>query len=611
MQTALDRGGIQLASTERLRRMLAYWPALVLTAIALGSWSVSLPAIDLRGLNDLGLVAVLPPTFYASLALLAAGLALSLRVEPFSPIAPLISILALITVLYGTVPLITDVMSFATAWLHAGFTEAIGRTGQLFPQRDARFDWPGFFAFSAFWTEISGVENPIDIGAWASLILNLLYLPPLLVIFRSVTRDPRVVWLALAVFYSANWVGQDYFSPQGFNFLLYLTTFAVILGVFRIGSADQAVEGFRIRGVAIPSEEPSGLQQPYGGDGSRSHARWTRTWLVLALSLVFIVVASSHQLTPFAAVAGMSALAIFGRVSARGLPVIFIVIVGTWISYMTVTYLGGHIEGILRDVGQPDAIAEATVINRLRGSPDHQVVVQFRLLFTLGIWLLAALGVVRRIRFGHFDLSMVLLAAAPFVLLGLQAYGGEMLLRIYLFSLPFVAFLVAGAFYPAQRPASVGHGMLLWLVLALVLSGFLVARFGNARADILTADEARAAEALYAIAEPDSLFAVGSNSTPLRYEGWEQYRYSVVRVELLSEDPDEVVAALLARDAVERYLFLTRSQGVFMEVFHGLEPGRWQGVLDRMRSAEQFETVYRNRDALVLRLRPPAELDAP
>ena len=85
----------------------------------------------------------------------------------------------------------------------------------------------------------------------------------------------------------------------------------------------------------------------------------------------------------------------------------------------------------------------------------HVFVVQFRLAMTLGFWVLALYGFLRRVRHGYLDLDAVALAFVPFGLLALQSYGGEMLLRVYLFSLPFMAFLAAAAFIPSpSRPLS-------------------------------------------------------------------------------------------------------------------------------------------------------------
>lgn len=54
-------------------------------------------------------------------------------------------------------------------------------------------------------------------------------LGPLLLIYRSVTTNRRLIWGAVWIYYSCSWVGQDYFAPQAFTFLLYATVIGLVL----------------------------------------------------------------------------------------------------------------------------------------------------------------------------------------------------------------------------------------------------------------------------------------------------------------------------------------------------------------------------------------------
>ncbi|GAA4954515.1 hypothetical protein GCM10023238_21380 [Streptomyces heliomycini] len=48
------------------------------------------------------------------------------------------------------------------------------------------------------------------------------------------------MWTAVWIFQLANWVGQDYFAPQGLAYLLHLTVIAMVLRHFvRPGSAGR------------------------------------------------------------------------------------------------------------------------------------------------------------------------------------------------------------------------------------------------------------------------------------------------------------------------------------------------------------------------------------
>ena len=44
--------------------------------------------------------------------------------------------------------------------------------------------------------------------------------------------DGRAVWAGVWIFFATNWVGQDYFSPQGLVYALYLVVLAILLTWF-------------------------------------------------------------------------------------------------------------------------------------------------------------------------------------------------------------------------------------------------------------------------------------------------------------------------------------------------------------------------------------------
>src|SRR5262249_40210758 len=111
----------------------------------------------------------------------------------------------------------------------AGLTEYLMRTGRVDPYLDAYFSWPGFFIFSALLVKTMGVASILSFAAWSSFALNLLFVGPLYSIYSSFTSDRRLVWLGIWFFALSNWIGQDYYAPQGFDFFLYLVVIAIML----------------------------------------------------------------------------------------------------------------------------------------------------------------------------------------------------------------------------------------------------------------------------------------------------------------------------------------------------------------------------------------------
>src|SRR3989440_7238248 len=220
-------------AAERRRRGLGTSQMALLTVAALVMGILALLRVDSSRLGDLGLVTVVGPTYFAAIALLTVSFGFALCQQPLRRPLLAFQVIGLIVLLDGLGPLVEPHASFATSWLHAGFSQHIAQHGATLPGLDARFSWPGFFALAAFLSRAAGLHSPVVFLRWAPLAFNLLYLPPLYAIFRAVTRNERVWWMGLAFFYLASWVGQDYFSPQAFNFFLFLVFLAVALRWFR------------------------------------------------------------------------------------------------------------------------------------------------------------------------------------------------------------------------------------------------------------------------------------------------------------------------------------------------------------------------------------------
>ncbi len=586
--------------------------AVVLTlAAGAALWAVGLREIDIRAMNDLGLISQAGPALLSGLVLIAVAFAMSQRSVPFAPHLTLASILLLIVAVHGLPTFVEDAPRYATAYLHAAFTDVIAVTGHLLPELDGRFSWPLFFSSSALLTQAAGIGNAVALQPWAPIVQNILYLGPLLVIFGALTSDRRLVWTAAFIFYATSWIGQDYFAPQGFAYLLYLTVLAILLRWFRVPSGPSWVDRWirwvdeRLPGLRAPARRLGALGDdvPRPADASRQQ----RAALAVVVVLLTGVMVGSHQLTPFALLAAVAALAVLGRISLRGMPVLVAVMIGIWISYMTVPYLAGHLVPLLNDLLAASETASATVGERLAGSPDHVLIVQTRLGATALLWALAGLGAIRRFRHGNVDIEAAALAAVPFGLMLLAAYGGEILLRVYLYSLPFMAFLAAGLFFPTPSSSlSWGGASRLATVLAVLVLLLVVTKHGNERAEWISADEVAGVERLYSMAPAGSMLASANGATPLRRDQrMESYDFAWLEHELLVNDATAVRQTL---DPTNRcaFLFLSRSQQAAAQIFDDVGEDSWKAMSQRLLDRGHFSIAYETEDATILVAEPAA-----
>lgn len=542
----------------------------VRVAASVGAFALCVAALlaarraDLALMNDLGLVSVLPALYFVALAVLTLTFVLSLRHAESRTLALAIHLVVLTMMLYGIAPLMEETTRTAIAWKLRGIEDYILRSGQIDPEIDAFFNWPGFFVLVAFFTQLAGIGDATNsFPAWSPVFFNLLYLVPLFVLLRAASPDPRVRWLGLWLFLLANWIGQDYLAPQALNFFFYLVLMGVLVAWFsRVGP--------------VPSTP---LQ---------------RAALMAFVIVIFAAIVPSHQLTPMAAIAAVGMLVLFNRITTRGLPVLMVLLVLMWISYMAVTYLAGHFEHVTAPVGAVGENLNANLTDRFRGSSEHQAIAWIRSGTSAFVWLLALVGAIRRARRGRADATLALLAGTPFLLLPMQAYGGELLLRVYLFSLPAMVFFAASAFLARSESG------ISWLastgiaIASLVLAGgFLLSRYGDERKDYVTAAEVAGVQKLYEIAPPQSRFVSLNKNVAWRYREYDTHRYVTAEKLVLANGRGALVTMMRNRDR-PTYLLVTRSQLAFEEVFNGRSAVAWQAWRRNLLASGTVEPVFSN-----------------
>lgn len=624
---------------EKLENSVKVWPivslltdgagvALPLFAIML--WSLSLSSVNVRHMNDLGLVSVLPASIIIALIILTLSFCFALNQHRPRVLILLFHVVLLIVMLYSITALVEEAPRFAVVYRHAGYTDYIMRTGTVDPGLDAYFSWPGFFILSAFLTRIAGYHDILSYAAWAPVFFNLLYLGPLYVILTTATRDKRIIWLAIWFFYVANWIGQDYFSPQGLNFFLYLVIIAILLKWFKRPASTPPGRQTRRRrrfGRLPPLvlrfyeslRAPDALVTPVQPR--------QRVVLLVCIVVIFAFSVFSHPLTPFFTIASVAALAIFGRCTPRWLPILMGVMTAAWAILMAQTYIVGHLADVIGGIGQFSIAFSDNVTSRvLQGNPEHTFIVDLRLVMTFFIWGLALLGGVRRLRRGYHDATYVLLAVAPFPVLLVQSYGGEMLMRIYMFTLPAMVFFAAAFFYSAparsksqsmktgdyiafltQEVRSVStRSTLRWMKLATVvvsivlLAGFLFTRYGNERMDYITNAELAGVRHLYSIAPKGSLLIAAWEGTPWEFQNYEQYMHTIMIEDLpkaiVTRNVDIIDQFIGNIKPPKAYLIITRSQRATAQAT-GAPPEIIDQLEHALLTSGKFVKVYSNADA--------------
>jgi O-antigen/teichoic acid export membrane protein len=579
---------------------------------ALLLWTYSLRHVVLERMNGLGLVSVLHASFYAAVVVLTVTFLFALLRGQVRDRVLVGLVAVLVLMLFGLTPLLESVPRFAVTWRHVGISQAILDTGHIDPRIDAYFNWPGFFVLVAALVKAAGFHNALPLANWSPIYFNLAYLAPLLVIARSLTTSRRLVWLSIWLFYLGNWIGQDYFSPQGFSYFLYLVVVAILLRYFV--SQPQAP----LRGTSFLLRTMGKLREPRpeSADEAVAHPAPRRWALLACIVFLFVFLVPTHQLTPIAVLFAVTAIVIVEARSLAWLPPVMAALLGAWYVTGAKTFFNGHLSLILARAGQLGAVFTQNVANRVSGDQYHRVIADVTILTGAMMWFLALVGASRLMRRDSRYRTGVALALAPLALLPMQTYGGEMLLRVELFALPFTAFFAAGALVgdDEENPLRARGAALTGAVLLVFAGLFLFARYGNERINYFTRAETAGVRHLYKVSEPGSMLVAGTGNLPWKYTQYGKHRYRLV-IDMPHWWPKAPVAndwrPLLhdVRDAMNStrkpsYLIIERSEEDEVDQLGYGRPGSLARFADAVAASPLFRVVYRNPDAAIFTLAP-------
>ncbi|MFE9497830.1 lipopolysaccharide biosynthesis protein [Streptomyces collinus] len=597
-RVAPTRSGVVLGCLL-VAALLLYW----VPALRLGEG-------DLDGMGGLGLVSVLPLPTLVGAALLVTVFASLLWLRREHRALLLVTLLATVVSLHALPAVLETEPRFATAWQHLGFIDYIDRTGSAVPDLDARWSWPGFFAAAAFVGRACGIGDFTEIIRWWPTAVQLAYLAPMFLLTRSLRASWRAKWTGVWLFVLSGWVGQDYFSPQGFTYLLYLVFVAVLLVWFR---APRVIWSVRRPGEAEVA--PAGRRQ--------------RAVLLLVLIGLYAASVPAHQLTPFVMLGVLTALVLAGRSELRGLPILFAVLVAAWVGFMAEPYWSGHFDDLFGGVGGVGSNVSTSVSGRIQGgSSTHKLVLYTRVLLAGSVLAFAACGWWRRRSHRYRERSLLVLTFVPFLGFGMQSYGGEMALRVFMFAVPGAALLGALALFP-RAGVTAGERTKNRISLApvaallaglLLMGGFLVARWGNEPFERTRPGEVTAMDWVYAHDRPTVRLLwltqdpVNDVTPALPWGARDMERVNYVPTQA-PVDPGLVSGLVKAlRDAgPNSYLMVNESQVTYLELDAGYAR-TWKARLVRhLDERRELTRVLVDGDVTVyaMRERPAGRVPAP
>jgi hypothetical protein len=588
------------------RTLLAWAPPVV----GLLLWAAALRTTNPNALPPWGLIPALTWPYWAGLAVVLVG-AVTLSQAPRLRHGPLLAHLsALLVMLYATAPALEDAPRYTYTYKHIAIAQYIERYGSVDKAIDIYHRWPGFFSLSAWFSQVSGLYDPTSYAAWAEIYFSALDVLLVWACVQAVTRSTRTAWQAALLFTVTNWIGQNYYSPQAFGYLLMLGVLLICLVSLRADAGRlgrwverRVVTVFRVRAPRDRDARPvTGLL-------------FSR---VVGLAVLLdAVLAATHQLTPYVLLLQLSALVLAGYLR----PWWVLVVAGI----ATVGYLVPNYDFVVNTFGiltSADPLANATS-KTVEGAPNQaQRVIQYLALASLvTCFLLAFVGMVRRARRGLVSDAVVLgaLAFTPVLTLGAQNYGGEARLRVFLYALPWLCAGVAWAWSPEGEPRSGRRLLAPTAVVAGLCVAFVAFFLGREDINQLTKAEVGAAAYLFdpASVQPGSVVMLVAPNFPARY-GPLYFRLARADLPALSYDhfgdrpllfPSDIDVEAAAR-AIEQeggnggYLVFSQGQEAFARDYQLYPRYALRAFEGAVAQSTRFRIVYDQPTARVYALVP-------
>lgn len=568
----------------------SHFVSFALAILSTAAWLVAVHDAHFSQMGLLGLVTILRWPYFVGLALVALGFTNELVRTPLRSYWVVAFIVILIVYLFGTACIVEPIAALADSYRHSGILEYFFLHGRALPHYEADFSWPGAFSLGAVFVGFAGQADPLGFTRFFPLFIELMYLPGLIVISRSIGVGRRAAWLGIAFFYATDWIYQDYFSPQALGYLFLVISMAAVLAVWRPRLRPKPPSAGFLRTLRYRYVRGRSVMRfdRFEGHDAIAFTDTGQTLVILGLlGLISFAMAISHELTPYAMILMLFACLLTRRLGRPEIVIAASLFVVGWLSLGASDYWIGHLDYIFSGFGQIGSTLSQNVTDRVAGSSVHQLATETRILVIGGLYALAAIGTLRR---STDSRTVEAVAVAPFVILLISSYVGEGLLRVVLYALPFTALLAACAiipqvsgpirsFIPNYRMRRWGRPMIWVTVVAIVFASAVattVARGGNDAYESFSVGELDAVNYVLAHVQNNNTIGMVSPYLPFNQADVGEINWDAISTDGGTTE-HKIKKGLLHLHA--RFIILSQSQENWGEIVAGYPKGWENGVL--------------------------------
>jgi hypothetical protein len=605
------------ASTAEAAGSARRWAAPLLLAVALVGWAWSLTTFRIDRVDYFGLTFALGLPFVV--AVVAVALALALEFFGSARTSVLVAAsLVLVLIAKGSAPLLLHLPQYPWTYKHIGVVELFRRSGRVVDSHDLYQQWPAFFAAAAHLTDISHV-SAVTLARWAPLFFTTVQMVLVAGLARTTTGDRRTAVAAAVLFAACSAPETNYFSPQALAFTLFLGFMVLLTSWLRDAPtvSHRAAPWFtRVRLViyrGLPAAFPTEPRQ--------------RTGALVAGALVFMAVTWTHQLTPFIGVASVGAVTALGLVRPRYLVAVLIALTAVYVIPRTSV------------IGQYQLFTGFDVLKNAGGNVQDGWATSgqaFSALTVRGlaivIWVSSLFAAWSRRRHLGTVIFALTMAFTPFVFLVGGNYGGELIYRVYVFSLPWCALILAQTAsakvdrlkHPRRHrrralPPALGRHVLPagigGAALAVLLLAALQGTEGQFAFDHVSQESVSAAEFFYDEAPPGSALVLGTSDFPGRISArYRLFNQGLPAEPTLTDQPlfqhrrldDSQLPAVTdfvrSIPGTGHYLAVSDAMAVEAGYFGRFPDGSLTALTGALRRSADWSVFYENPQVVIFRL---------
>jgi hypothetical protein len=558
----------------------------ILTATSWALWAFALITIKTSGLRlgPYGLAGSMPPLFFAACATLSLAFILNLatpRVDRWTEALFVSQIALLVAFLFVTPAFIEPFPRFRTTYKAVGLTYLLIGIGAVNPADNLMFNWPSAWAlFSAvFQVALPSPDTLSVFVKYYAPLIEAAYGVALYVLFRPFLSKKQT-YLALFLFYSLNYVGQDYLSPQSVAYLLFLAFLALtFVYILRPPSTT----------MRYPTVATSSL-----------------------LFVIFLSLVVTHFLTSFALLMFVIIFAVSSRIIAKvrlnRFVVPYVVGFAGWMMFGSAAYFNyilnkqaaTPVSENLAEGLQPGVTGGLGNFPGAVGSVSHAFIANVGIFWAVAIacvvsiWFIYRYASLRKLDKTEAAFLALLVGITPILLL--PNYSGELLFRGFLLALPaLVYYLVKNVSFRVVKIA----------VVIILLAGpilHVVVAYGNESFNYVSPPEISGYDFFYRTVANGSVFGgfpVGEYVNRQNYSSNNVLQF----VSLVSAGP--LNASMQSQlSSARAYVFFTSGDDAIIQTLYAPRVNDYQNVKNVTADASYLNLIYSSADVSIYQVRP-------